>query len=144
MNGLHGPDEQIDEQVAGRYDTDLTDAEWAKLEPLLPAPNPRGRGRPSKYERREIVNAILYLLRSGCSWRLLPHDLPPWRIVYWYFMHWRDEGVFERINDTLRREVRLQGGRNAEPSAAVVDTQTVKTTEKGGLQNTEDTMLPRS
>jgi putative transposase len=124
------------------YATDLTDAEWAKLEPLIPAPKPGGR--PAKYPRREIVNAILYLLRSGCSWRLLPHDLPPWRIVYWYFFHWRNEGLFERINDALRKEVRTQAGRNPEPSGGVVDTQTVKTTEKGGLQTIEGTMQPRS
>jgi putative transposase len=118
-----------------KYATDLSDREWAVLEPLVPAP--KKGGRPAKYERREILNAILYLLRTGCSWRLLPHDFPSWRIVYWYFSIWRDDGVFERINDTLRRQVRLQADRNPEPSGAVIDSQSVKTTEKGGRQDTE-------
>jgi putative transposase len=129
-------------RIETRYETDLTDAEWAKLEPLIPAPKPGGR--PAKYERREIVNAILYLLRTGCSWRLLPKDLPPWRIVYWYFSIWRDAGLFERINDILRREVRVQAGRNPEPSGGVVDTQSVKTTEKGGHLDIEALMQLRS
>jgi transposase len=118
-----------------RYATDLTDKEWAKLEPMIPAPKPGGR--PAKYERREILNAILYLLRTGCSWRLLPHDFPSWRIVYWYFRIWRNEGLFERINDTLRREARTQAERNPEPSGAIIDSQSVKTTEKGGHPDTK-------
>src|SRR5918994_2193268 len=97
-----------------KYATDVSDEEWARLEPMVPAP--KKGGRPAKYERREILNAILYLLRTGCSWRLLPHDFPSWRIVYWYFAIWRDAGLFERINDTLRREVRAQAGRDPEPS----------------------------
>jgi putative transposase len=124
-----------------RYATDLTDQEWAHLEPLVPSP--KKGGRPAKYERREILNAILYLLRTGCSWRLLPHDFPSWRIVYWYFSIWRNEGLFEGINDALRREVRIQAGRNPEPSGTVIDSQSVKSTEKGGHQATKGMTPPR-
>jgi putative transposase len=112
------------------YTSDLTDGEWARIAPLLPAAK-RG-GRPRTTDLREVVNAIFYLLRGGCSWRLLPHDFPVWQTVYDYFRTWRRAGVWERIHRVLRRQVRRQAGRAAEPSAAIIDTQSVKTTERGG------------
>ena len=116
------------------YPSDLKDEEWELLEPLLPPPKHTGRKR--KYEQREIANAIFYLLRSGCTWRMLPRDLPPWQVVYWHFARWRDTGVWQHANDSLRTQVRVQQGREAEPSAASMDSQSVKTTEKGGLAGT--------
>jgi putative transposase len=113
------------------YPTDLTDEQWSRLAPLIPAPKPGGR--PPEYERREIVNAILYQLRGGAAWRLLPHDLPPWGIVYHYWRRWRKEGVWQRAHDALREEVRRAEGRESEPSAAIIDSQSVKTTDRGGV-----------
>ena len=112
------------------YPTDLNDAEWNRLIHLVPVPLPGGR--PPKYDRREILNAILYLLRAGCAWRLLPHDLPPWRIVYHYFRTWRKDQTWERLHDQLRDEVREAEGRAAQPSAAILDAQSVKTADQSG------------
>ncbi len=114
-----------------RYETDLSDGQWSVLEPLLPAARPRGsRGRPRSVELREVWNAIIYVTRTGCHWRALPHDLPKWQTVYWYHRRFLDEGVWEAVNDALRRQVRVHAGRDPDPSAAVVDSQSVKTTEK--------------
>jgi transposase len=117
-----------------RYPSDLTDAEWAVLAPLIPAPKPGGR--PAKHDRREVVNAIRYVLRGGIAWRALPHDLPPWQTVYHSFRQWRLDGTWERANARLRQQVRQQAGRSATPSAAILDSQSVRTTEKGGCAAT--------
>ena len=113
-----------------RYQTDLTDGQGGRLRRVIPAPKPGGR--PAKYDRREITNALLYITRAGCQWRMLPKDLPPWRIVYWYFMQWKKDGTFDRLNDLLRGDLRVAEGRNRQPSAAIIDSQSVRTTEKGG------------
>jgi len=122
------------------YPSDLTDAEWARVQRTIPAPKPGGR--PAKHPRREIVNALLYVARTGCQWRALPHDLPPWATVYWYFRRWKADGTFDRLMDRLRGDLRVAAGRHRQPSAAIIDTQSVKTTEKGGPAATTPTRRP--
>ncbi len=112
------------------YSTDLTDAEWKILEPLLPAEKPGGRHR--LYQLRELINALRYLLRSGCAWRSIPHDFPHWRAVYEYFNAWKKDGTWLKIHDYLHEQLREKMPREKQPSAAIVDSQSVKTTEKGG------------
>ncbi len=112
------------------YPSDLTDAQWEVLEPLIPAVAEDATN--VAYSRREIVNGILYVLRSGCPWRLVPHDLPAWGTVYWYFRTWRNEGVWDQILHTLRKQVRHKQGREPEPSAAVIDSQSIKTSAVRG------------
>lgn len=116
------------------YPTDLSDREWVLIQHLVP--KAKSGGRPEAYPKREILNAIFYLLRSGCSWRMLPHDLPPWRIVYCYLCQWRQDGSWQVMHDLLRGDVRAASGRHRQPSAAIIDSQSVKTTEKGGSTGT--------
>lgn len=113
------------------YYSDMTDAEWALVCPLLPLHPPRGND--PRISKREIVNAIFYVNKHGCTWRGLPHDIPHWQTVYGYFRQWRKAGVWEEINAALCNLVRVAEGKAAEPTAAIVDSQSVKTTEKGGF-----------
>jgi transposase len=117
-------------RVSNRYQTDLTDAEWALISGFLPLACPVGR--PRAWPAREIMNAIFYVLRGGITWRLLPTDFPPWQTVYRWFARLRDEAVFERMNQALVMADRQRVGREASPSAAIIDSQSVKTTESGG------------
>ena len=112
------------------YPTDLTDEQWVLVEPLLPGA--KLGGRPREVDLREVVNSIFYLVRSGCQWDMMPHDLPPKSTVYEYFAAWRDDGTLTKMTSSLRAEIRVRADRDATPSAACIDTQSIKTTEVGG------------
>jgi putative transposase len=114
------------------YDTDMKDAEWELIKEVFPDPQPGKKGRPRTHSFRELLNAIFYILTAGGVWRLLPHDLPPWKTVYHYFRKWSKDGTLEQIHTILREQVRTEAGREVEPSGGVIDSQSVKTTEIGG------------
>lgn len=114
------------------YPTDLSDAEWAILEPLVPAPKPSGR--PTKWTRRQILDGIFYLVRAGCQWRLLPREFPPWKTVYHYFRAWRIDGSWEGAHTALRERERVRQGRNPQPSGCIMDSQSARTTSVGGIR----------
>ena len=113
-----------------RYPTDLTNQQWELLEPLVAPAKPGGC--PRTRDVREVINAILYVVRSGCSWRMLPHDFPPWSTVYDYYRKFRCDGTWQRIYESLYKKARIKAGRNPCPSAAIIDSQSVKTASKGG------------
>ena len=112
------------------YPSDLSDQEWEILAPLIPPAKPGGR--PRQWPMHKILNAVFYVVRTGCQWRLLPRDFPPWSTVHHYFRLWRLDGTWEKINAVLREKIRLRAGRNPQPSAGILDTQSVKTTSVGG------------
>ena len=116
------------------YPSDLTDAQWAVLEPLIPPPKPGGR--PRRVAMRQVVNAIVYIDRAGCQWRMLPREYPNWKTVYWYFTRWQDDGTWERITDALRHRLRRKLGRDPHPSAGILDSQSVTTTQRGAFEVT--------
>ena len=113
-----------------RYPTDLSDAEWAYIEPHLPPP--QAPGRPRVHSLREILNAIFYIVRSGCAWHLLLHDFPPWKTIHHYFRIWRIDGTWEKLHATLRQRLRVRLKSDPQPSAGIEDSQSVKTTGVGG------------
>ena len=122
-------------QTQHTYPTDLSDVEWQLICGFFPDRKPGEVGRPREIPYRQIVNGILYLVRTGCQWRLLPHDFPPYPTVSHYYQQWRKNGLLEAIEAHLRHQVRRAVGKEATPSVVIIDSQSVKTTEKGGRRN---------
>lgn len=121
------------------YPSDLSDKQWEQLKDFVAQGN---MGRPRTIDIREVINAILYVVKTGCQWRALPKDFPNWKTVYSYFLRWRDNGKWKEIHDRLRQKVRVQEGKESTPSAAIIDSQTVKTVQKGG--NADTTQVRKS
>lgn len=124
------------EPVLGKYPSSLTDHEWELLKPVFDPDGPAGRGRPRVHPPRELLDAIFYVLRTGCAWRYLPGDFPPWQTVYAAFRAWSSQDCFERMHERLAADWREREGRAAEPTAVIIDSQSARTTEKGGLEAT--------
>ncbi len=118
-------------QKQKKYATDLTDEQWQIIKPLIPSAKSGGRER--SVDIREVINAIFYLLKSGCQWRMIPNDFPKWQTVYDYFSKWKKDGTWKKIHDKLRDKVRLKAGKKKQPTAGIIDSQSVKTAKKGGF-----------
>lgn len=125
--------EQASAAVPARkpYPSDLTDGQWEQIKSLIPKAKPGGRERTA--DMREILNGAFYVVKSGCDWRMLPHDLPNWKTVYYYFSTWKKDGSWKKIHEALRDKVRLKAGKKKQPTAGIIDSQSVKTAEKGGF-----------
>lgn len=127
------------------YPTDLTDKEWEIVKLFTASKYKKGEsGREPTVNKRDVVNAIFYVLQSGCSWRMLPHDFPEWESVYWYFKKWKENGITEKLHDFLREQVRKKAGKKPDPTVGIADSQSVKTTEKGGSKATMGGRMSRA